>query len=192
MPSLAPPGAGLPKIERFIANAMIRWNARRTSREETADLFATERAGIVKLLSGVGEQAWHQPVLIKRLPGLEDSSRFWSLLMVVDHLRIVNEQIGGVIRCLSAGTLPQQAADIAKVKPSENVGVEVITSFEQGCDDFIATVASVTDLKTSMTFDHPWFGAMDAWTWHFMTAFHMRLHRKQMEHIIANMRNQCP
>ena len=187
VPSLAPPGAGLPKIERFVANLMIRWQARRTTREKAAALFAQERVAISELMRGVGELALQEPVLIKRLPGLEDSSRFWSLLMVVDHLRIVNEQITGVISCLSMGKMPKRAADIALVKPSPNVRPEVIAAFHEGCEKFIATVASVGDLKTALTFEHPWFGPMDAATWHFMTGFHMRLHRKQMELILANM-----
>jgi hypothetical protein len=34
---------------------------------------------------------------------------------------------------------------------------------------------------------HPWFGPLDAATWHFMTGFHMQLHFKQMELILAGL-----
>jgi hypothetical protein len=92
-PQLAAPGAGLPKSERVVANFMIRWKADHTTREQAAACFAAERAAILSLLQGHDEVALSQPVLIKRLPGLEDSSRYWSLLMVVDHLRIVNRDM---------------------------------------------------------------------------------------------------
>ncbi|CAN5910099.1 hypothetical protein BH11VER1_BH11VER1_09960 [soil metagenome] len=184
-PALAAPGAGLPVIERFFANLMIHWKARRTSREEAAATFTREREVILSLLHEREGPLLSEPVLIKRLPGLEDSSRYWSLLMVVDHLRIVNGNIAEIISCLTAGRLPERAADTAKVKPSTAVNCNVIAEFEKGCDRFTQTVASAVDLKSALKFDHPWFGPMDAASWHFMTGFHMRLHRKQMELIIA-------
>ncbi|MBX3389322.1 MAG: hypothetical protein KF691_07680 [Phycisphaeraceae bacterium] len=39
-------------------------------------------------------------VLIPRLRGLEDSSRYWSVWMMLDHLRIVNSQVAMVIASL--------------------------------------------------------------------------------------------
>lgn len=186
-PQLAAPGAGLPKIERFVAHRMIRWKAVRTTREQASACFATERAAILVLLPGHDEAALSQPVLIKRLPGLEDSSRYWSLLMVVDHLRIVNREIAEVITTLGAGRRPGREASIAGVKPSPAVTAAVIAEFEQGCEDFQSAVAAVPDLKTAQVFSHPWFGPMDAATWHFMTGFHMRLHRQQMRLILAGL-----
>jgi hypothetical protein len=128
-----------------------------------------------------------KPVLIKRLPGLEDSSRYWSMLMTVDHLRIVNDQINGVIVSLCAGQLPAGTASTAAVKPSQQVDVSIIAAFETSCADFEKTVAVQSDLKTTLTFPHPWFGLMDASSWHFMAGFHMQLHRKQMELILAGL-----
>lgn len=49
-PKLALPGAGLPMIERFIANLMIHWKAKRTSHEAATTTFATEGDSILKLL----------------------------------------------------------------------------------------------------------------------------------------------
>jgi len=186
-PKLAAPGAGLPKIERFFANLMIHWKAKRTSREAAAATFATERDAIFKLLRSTPTERLTTPVLIKRLPGLEDSSRYWSLLMTADHLRIVNDQIAGVIASLCAGKVPAGAASTAAVKPSEQVDSSVIAAFEKTCADFEKTVAAQSNLKTTLTFPHPWFGPMDAAAWHFMTGFHMRLHRKQMELILAGL-----
>jgi DinB superfamily len=186
-PVLAAPGAGLPRIERFVANLMIHWKSRRTSRKDAAATFSRERGMILGLLGGREAAQLSERALIKRLPGLEDSSRYWSLLMVADHLRIVNEEITGVITCLTRGTLPERTADIAKVKPSGNVGVEVIAEFEKSCERFTDTVSGAGNLKTALKFAHPWFGPMDAAAWHFMTGFHMQLHRKQMELIQATL-----
>ena len=35
------------------------------------------------------EEAFTKPVLIKRLPGLEDSSRNWSAEMTMEHIQVV-------------------------------------------------------------------------------------------------------
>lgn len=187
LPKLAAPGAGLPTIERFVANLMIHWKASRTSRESATAKFATERDAILQVLAPLNPISLATPVLIKRLPGLEDSSRYWSLLMTVDHLRIVNRQIAGVIALLTSGKIPQQAASTASVKPSENVDSHVITAFEETCRDFESVVAAQASLKTTVKFAHPWFGPMDAAGWHFMAGFHMSLHRKQMELILAGL-----
>ena len=170
-----------------MGNLMIRWKAARTDRGEAAATFAAEQAAILALLSRCGGEDLAQPVLIRRLRGLEDSSRYWSLLMVVDHLRIVNREISAVIGCLGAGRLPEREASIAGVKPSPQVTAAVIPEFTEGCLHFARQVAALPDLKTAVKFPNPWFGPMDAATWHFMAGFHLRLHLRQMELIIAGL-----
>jgi hypothetical protein len=184
-PRLAAPGAGLPAIERFVANRMIRWRAARTTRDQASARFAAEGTAILGLVHGCDEATLSQAVLIKRLPGLEDSSRYWSLLMVVDHLRIVNREIAEVITTLGAGRQPDREASIAAVKPSPAVTSAVIAEFARGCEEFEAAVAAVPDLQTAEKFAHPWFGPMDAGVWHFMAGFHMQLHHQQMRLILA-------
>ena len=186
-PKLAAPGAGLPKIEHFFANLMVRWKAARTSREAATATFAQEREAILRLLATTSADQLGTPMLIKRLPGLEDSSRYWSVLMTVDHLRIVNDQINGIIASLCEGKVPDRVASTAAVKPSDAVDASVIPAFEQTCRDFENTVAAQSDLKTEARFAHPWFGPMDAAGWHFMAGFHMGLHRKQMALILAGL-----
>ncbi len=166
---------------------MVHWKARRTSRESAAAAFAGERDAILTIVGRTPADQLSVPVLIKRLQGLEDSSRDWSVLMTLDHLRIVNQEISGVIASLCAGQVPERVASTAAVKPSAAVDASVIPAFEATCRDFEMIVASMRDLKTPIKFPHPWFGPLDAASWHFMSSFHMRLHRKQIEHILAGL-----
>src|SRR4051794_8680829 len=95
-PRLAPPGAGLPVPELFIARLLFafrRWNG---SREAFNTRFESERRAISELLKECDPEAAARRVLIQRPRGLEDSSRYWSVWMTLDHLRIVNFQIGHV------------------------------------------------------------------------------------------------
>jgi hypothetical protein len=107
--------------------------------------------------------------------------------MVVDHLRIVNSQITDVIRGLFDGKVRENAASTASVKPGPAVTLSVIPEFDGSCSELVEVIAAQTKLQTALKYAHPWFGLMDAAEWHFMLGFHMSLHRKQMELIIAGL-----
>lgn len=184
-PRLAPPGAGLPKPELFAARLIFRWHCFTTSRAQAAAMIVAERDACLALIRDRTPALLARRVLIPRLRGLEDSSRDWSVYMTLEHLRIVNASIAEVIGLLAQGKTPAQAASTAAVKPSPSVGGETVAAFAAGCEQLAATVAAVPDLHTSTRYAHPWFGPLDAAGWHAMAGFHLRLHRRQIEDILA-------
>jgi len=186
-PKLASPGAGLPKIELFIARLRFWWMQRRGCREEFTARFERERDAILSLASAQDEERASQRVLIDRLRGLEDSSRYWSVWMTLDHLRIVNHGTAGVIRALINGKPPERVASTATVKPSSEVDASVIQAFETSCSDFLGSFADTPDLHTRARYAHPWFGSFDAAGWQFLGGLHMGLHRRQIECILAGL-----
>jgi hypothetical protein len=107
--------------------------------------------------------------------------------MTIEHLRIVNDGIAGFLPALAAGTSPPITVATAAVKPAVGVGVEVLPAFERSCDNFERVSAAIPDLRAGATLAHPWFGPFTANQWHFMAAFHMRLHRKQIEAILRGV-----
>ena len=151
-------------------------------------MFDAERAAILRLASSCEPAAGARRTLIKRLPGMEDSSRDWSVFMTLEHLRIVNGVVGESILGLSEGIVPERVASTAAVKPSPEVDAGAIDAFDRGCDRFQGIVAAIPDLRTLARYAHPWFGPLDAAGWHAMVTFHLRLHRKQVEAILAAMR----
>jgi hypothetical protein len=183
---LAPPGAGLPKPELFFARLIFGWFRRSRSRAEVTALFDEERRKILQLAGSCDGADGTRRILIKRLPGLEDSSRDWSVFMTLEHLRIVNEAVREGIRSLAEGKVPEREASTAAVKPPV-VDATAIGAFREGCDRFQEVVAPISDLRTAARYRHPWFGPLDAGGWHAMAAFHLRLHRKQVEAILAAM-----
>lgn len=116
---------------------------------------------------------------------MEDSSRHWSVFMTLEHLTIVNRSVAAVITALGAGRTPPGAASTAAVKPSASAGPEVLEKFPASCEAVESAVAAIPDLRTSRRYRHPWFGALDAESWHAMAGFHMRLHRRQILAILA-------
>jgi hypothetical protein len=184
-PRLAPPGAGLPFPENLIARVLL--GAKRLTGNSGAFTthFIREREAIRGLIDNRDEAALTRRVLIPRPRGLEDSSRYWSVLMTLDHLRIVHQTFIGVIGTLAKEQIPQGEASTAAVKPDPAVTMDAIAEYEASCDALVATLASVGNFKTRARFPHPWFGPMDAHGWHALAGGHMSIHRVQIERILA-------
>ena len=186
-PKLAPPGAGLPKVELLIARilfALRRWRGDRLSFDAG---FQRERERIRLLVGGCDAATGARQVLIRRPAGLEDSSRNWSLWMTLDHLQIVHHEIARVIGALVRGVIPEGTASTAAVKPRSEAGPKVVAMFEASCDALASIVAASPNLNTSVRFAHPWFGPLTAAGWHALAGEHMGIHRLQIERILAGL-----
>lgn len=188
LPTLAPPGAGLPKIELWIGRglfALRRWTGTRQSFQAE---FARERQRIAELVRELTPGDGSRRILISRPPGLEDSSRFWSVGMTLDHLRIVHHEFARVIGDLARGVMPAGTASTAAVKPCEDVGLEVYPEYEASCDKLSSVIDAAPDLNSTLRYPHPWFGPLNAAGWHALTGTHLRIHRVQIERILQGVR----
>jgi hypothetical protein len=186
-PKLAAPGAGLPGYELQIGRVLFALRAWTHGRRRIDALFRQERALIAELVKGCPAGRLGERVLIPRPRGLEDSSRHWSVLMTLEHLRIVNLACASIIRELSEGRVPAGKASTADVKPSPDVTESVLAAYEASCDEVLAAVASAKDLDDAARFPHPWFGPMSARRWHVLAAVHLGLHRRQIESILVRL-----
>ncbi len=126
-------------------------------------------------------------VLISRPYGLEDSSRYWSVWMTLDHLPVVHHSLVRVIRALTNGSVPRGRASTADVKPSPDVTHAVLAEYEQSCDELLATVAEAPNLNNRVRYAHPWFGPLNAAGWHALSGGHLSIHRVQIERILAGV-----
>ena len=181
---LAAPGAGLPPLELFIARLVYPLQLRFGNKDSFRQLFQKERGAIGLLLEKLQSDEGEKRVLIKRPMGLEDSSRYWSIWMTLDHLRIVNDALSRIIPALSKGMIPPDAASIASVKPSAEVTAAVASDYEASCDRFLKIAEGIKNLKTTARYSHPWFGPMDAYGWYALGCVHLGLHRVQIERIL--------
>ncbi|HEX7631177.1 MAG TPA: hypothetical protein VF388_03520, partial [Lacunisphaera sp.] len=186
-PRLAPPGAGLPPLELAIARRLFALRCVLTSRDAALRLIAHESVAIPSLLAGRTLREACERVLIPRPRGLEDSSRYWSAYMVLEHLRIVNTAIAGVIEALVAGQKPPHVASTAAVKPSPGVGAEVLSGFAGSCTKLLVAGQAAPSLRTATRFAHPWFGPLDAARWQVLGGMHMSLHRRQIGLIFSTL-----
>ena len=184
-PSLAPPGAGLPFPELLIARLLTGLRRWMGDRKAFTAKFQAEREKVRALVDRCDAQTGARRVLIQRVRGLEDSSRYWSVWMTLDHLRIVHGSIGQVIAALAKGVVPPRKASTAAVKPSPAADGSVREAYEASCEAVLAAAAAVPDLRTAARYAHPWFGPLDAAGWYAMAGGHLGIHRVQIERIIA-------
>lgn len=184
-PKLAPPGAGLPKPELLIARILFARRLKSGSRDKFIALFQQQRQNIRDLIASRSPDSLTERVLIDRIRGLEDSSRFWSIAMTLEHLRIVHTGIARAITDLGNDRLPPGKVSTAAVKPDPNVTATVIPDYEKSCDQLLTAAESISNLKTKQRYAHPWFGPLDALGWLCLASGHHRIHREQIEHIIA-------
>ena len=104
------------------------------SRETFNAEFERERLRIRQRVRSCEPALLARRVLIARAIGMEDSSRNWSVLMTLDHLRIVHRAMARVIGDLTHDRMPTVPASTATVKPSPEVTAEVMGEYEKSCD----------------------------------------------------------
>ena len=148
-------------------------------------MFAQEANTILDIVEDNDYDFSSQQVLIPRIQGMEDSSRNWSLFMVLDHLCRVNRDIIRTIDVLRDGVTPRGEIDIAFYKPDPDCGAETIQQFRMLVHDYSIEIGRLMPLRGTPVFSHPWFGSLNAHEWHCLAAFHHRIHRKQARKIAA-------
>lgn len=187
---LQPPGAGIPAFERFALNAGLK-----TAAALMTDKFVLRRiqsdAKVILDMAECESQSYDvtDPIVTPRVIGIEDSSRNWSVLMVLEHLCLVNTELTKLVAALVDGIVPKGEIDIALYKPSDEIGYDVIPRFENVTNDYAIMVTGLINkhgnLNLPARYPHPWFGSLNAHQWHCLVAAHQKIHRRQLQKIIA-------
>lgn len=186
-PQLAPPGAGIPWWELMWVRPTFRAACVLFPASWATNRFRREGTQLLATIMALPPEAACRRVLIRRVAGIEDSSRFWSACMVLEHLCIVNRTITDIIEALSRGAAFAREIHTADVKPSPDTGLDVIGRFEQTMRDYIARVDLALRIRSTVRHPHPWFGPLTARQWHLLAAIHHILHRRQLALIIRGV-----
>jgi hypothetical protein len=185
-PQLAPPGAGLPWFESLMTRFFGRRMLSRYDWDGAQAAIARVSARLAREAMAMDDTTLARRVLIKRLRGLEDSSRFWSPEMVLEHLVITGEMFTDFIVTLSDGRPVEDKRGIADIKPRGELGRAVVARFVEVHEAMPARLAEEAGpLRDGPTHLHPWFGKLNAAEWLSLTAVHLRLHEKQWRAIRA-------
>jgi uncharacterized damage-inducible protein DinB len=185
-PKLQAPGAGLPWIESLLLKYWVKPRlASKATWEISSQRFERIHQKIFDEIQGLSLEELSTPVLIERVRGLEDSSRFWSMAQTLEHIEIVGSMIYGLLPQLAKGYAPEVVADTATVKPSQKVNSqEALKNFESYRKNHFQTVTKKQGLEESeVKFKHPWFGPMSDREWFWLLGVHAGIHLEQIRRI---------
>jgi len=191
-PKLQRPGAGLPFIQMFLIKTWVEpVVSKRESAAECRTRYERTIDKIIQLVSTVPESARIKKVLIKPARGLEDSSRFWSLNEVLEHLLITSRGTEAIILSLSSGVAPDAVVEIANVKPGK-VKNDLLAEFKEYAPGLMARIDQKTsepgmNLNRNLKFRHPWFGRITARQWYWLLSTHQGLHYRQAKEIVKGL-----
>lgn len=186
-PKLEPAGAGIPLRQRLLFGILMRT----TVFLPRSLLTKRHRALVDEILSrakNLSAEEMQRRELISPIPGLEDSSRYWSVAMTIDHLRIVEEGISDIILALHQRRDFDRVVRTQDVKPSPKATLSVIDDFQTLTAATTVKFDAIETLKRRGTHAHPWFGKLDAREWFALRTIHLRLHLKQIDAIIPQLR----
>lgn len=183
-PQLAPPGAGIPFHHRLLLRYYIKpFVASKSSIEASKKSFEKLSEKILKELEGLSEAQLQTKILVPPQAGLEDSSRFWSIAMTLEHLGIVGRKLILLINSLSQNLPIYEKADIGKLKPfGEMTVAESIQDFKKFVFDEFPNV-HLPDPDPGNLFEHPWFGPMNCRQYYWLLGTHQAIHLKQIRAI---------
>lgn len=185
MAELDAPGAGLPGFETFYLNVFLKIaSAIRSDASITANFQASSQK-ILQIVDGNDVGLLSQEILIPRIQGIEDSSRHWSVLMVIEHLAKVNREIMDTIRSLRSGNVPFDEARIADYKPDRDTDLGAVDRFRDVNQRYWSFATSHQPLRSQLTSKHPWFGHLDGHSWHCLAAEHQKIHLRQIYKMLA-------
>lgn len=189
---LQKPGAGIPWPALMFVRYYVgpRVAAKADWRTETTRFHDTS-AQMAALADKLDNGQLQKRILVPRLRGLEDSSRYWSAAMTLEHVMIVGTSIRDIIIRLSQEQLPPGRADTARVKPQGKLPAQtVLENYKQFAAVLMPQIeAAVPPEKRDarMTFAHPWFGAFNLRQWHWLLAEHNAIHLRQLREIAARL-----
>ena len=184
-PKLDKPGAGLPFPEWFVAKYFVLPKHLKLDTATAIQNFDKESKKIQALCEGFSDEQLTEKHLIKRLQGLEDSSRYWSIAMVLEHLSVVNSLMGQVVVALATNSSALASAPkrgTADVKPEGIVSAsEAKARFEAVRVEVLTNVSAVdANLNPDKKHSHPWFGPLNARQWLIFLSLHGNIHRRQI------------
>jgi hypothetical protein len=158
--------------------------------DTAARLFQDEGGKVLAIWDALPAERLADRVLIRRFPGIEDSSRYWSPAMTVEHLNIVGFGIRRLIQAMRQGLVPDKPSRVEDVKPKGEQAPAAVRA------DFVRLLAEEKSSHgveppiprgEGVRHAHPWFGPLDAFQWHCLLGIHQGIHRKQLEFIRAKI-----
>jgi hypothetical protein len=191
-PKLAPPGAGLPWLENFVLRYLYYpLKVKQATWGQNLDRLQHETKIIIGICEHLTEREFQTRLLVRRLRGMEDSSRFWSVALTIEHLCITMKGMSYIASEIAQSHSISVVTDTAKVKPKQEditSKLEMIEKFKKCTNDAMVLLKPhQSQHLDTVKINHPWFGPISAEGWVWVIAQHQALHRKQIQLIVEQL-----
>lgn len=187
-PKLSKPGAGLPIPMRWVARIVVPYRAKKSDWNDNLARFQRYSKAIEDIVKSLTSDQLNTRFLVNPIVGLEDSSRYWSVGMTLDHLVIVGSGIKSIIENLSHNKVPPVEVRVENVKPPlQEHDFGVVQRFSVFCTEFAPTLNAGPD-RTHTKLRHPWFGPFNAHQWLYMISLHQGVHLQQIKQIVGSFK----
>ena len=164
-----------------LLNKTISW-------QKAWDIYDKEGEKILTLASSLDHEQLFKRILVPKLFGLEDNSRYYSVAMVLTHLLNVGNALQTRIPVLSRGEKLDGHVAIEDVKPYTQRDEEIVAHFQNFMRSYREKLEEgIEDIHIENTSEHPWFGAFNPKEWSILGMVHQIVHRRQIEAIMKDL-----
>ena len=164
-----------------ILNRVISW-------DKAWDIFDKEGEKIIKLSKKLNQDELFKRILVPKLFGLEDNSRYYSVAMTIEHLLMVGSALQIRVPLLSRGKKITQNVKIEDVKPYKKIDENIREKFEEFLNLYRDKLNNnVKNIHINNTSSHPWFGEFNPKQWSILAMIHQIIHRRQIEAILKGL-----
>ena len=188
-PQLLEPGVGPSKLHLAVMKPIFKLKAQLTSQKSLAKQYADHRRWIIDTTRPLKEAQKQKRILISPTRAIEDSSRFWSIYMTLEHLATVEVGLTGIIKDLTHGKKPSTVVRTEDVKPSANAGPQAEKAFISLTSRSSRQLKELPVERGGETHVHPWFGPMTAHQWLTLRTVHLSVHIAQIKKILRELRS---
>lgn len=178
---------GLPPKERFMIKRVLIPIVRILFTWDIALILLKREVRIIKkLIEKLDTNQCVKQVIISRTFAIENSSRKFSVNMVLEHLNITGALVLDIIETLSQEKEYLKRVEIEDVKPFENKKNQ-IKEFLLFYETYFMYIENHNKKYSSKTKEHPWFETFNNYDWSIFMYMHTFIHRRQLEAIIKEI-----
>lgn len=180
-------GHGLPKTDAIflrhigfpLLKSFISWN-------NALRFFEYQGKEILNLVKDLSKDKLFKKVLIPKIFGIEDNSRYYSPAMVLWHLIYVGECLQEGIVNLSKNEKINFTVKIENFKPFVKIDEDIVERYENFLNNYRKFIEiNVENKYINNCHSHPWFGCLNPKEWLVMSAIHQMVHQRQIKKILT-------
>lgn len=187
---LEAPGNGLRPFEAFLNRwVLFPFFVTLMSPQKAVQMLTSTGQDILELAHQTPTSKRSKPVLIQRIPGIEDSSRNWSIDMTLEHLLITSESMAEIAETLGNKRRFHQEVRTEDVKPTGELDTNNIQAqYETFLERYPSRIQNIRHLDNcEFRHLHPWFWQLTAKQWLCLNALHHKIHLRQICEILKSL-----